>query len=402
MKTGDTMKVGVIGYGSRMHDVLRYLCKLHHEVSVAAIVDPRQEEIVAHNKTLSETRLLENFGKNYSDIVFYDTVDEMLDTAGVDGVLIGTRCNTHTDLAIQAMKWNLPLFLEKPVCTSIDQVRALYKASLDYKSEAVVSFPLRMSLTVRRTRELIEAGEIGKVHQIQAVYHVAGGAGYFSRHYRDFEETGGLWLQKATHDLDYMAYVVGSRPTRVASMHSVHQVFGGDKPAGLTCDRCDEFETCPESPFFNYLQRAGGDVMGKRDTLCVFGEDVGRLEDHGSCILEYENGAQGSYSQNFYIRNRHARGATVIGYDGNIYFDFGEGKVILTKHHSPEVHTIEVGGVDGHGGGDSFLASNFMGIMRGTEGSKAPLLSGIESAYLCLLCRESAERGEFLPVQPLA
>ena len=94
------MRLGVVGYGSRMHHVLRYLCKLHHEASVVAIVDPREEEIRQRDEDLTETRLIENYGADYKNIVYYKTIQEMLDTAEVDGVLIATRCNTHTDIAI--------------------------------------------------------------------------------------------------------------------------------------------------------------------------------------------------------------------------------------------------------------------------------------------------------------
>ncbi|NRA36862.1 MAG: Gfo/Idh/MocA family oxidoreductase [Planctomycetes bacterium] len=395
------MRLGVVGYGSRMHHVLRYLCKLHHEASVVAIVDPREEEIRQRDEDLTETRLIENYGADYKNIVYYKTIQEMLDTAEVDGVLIGTRCNTHTDIAIEVMKKNIPIFLEKPVCTTVEQVQALYQASLEYKSQAVISFPLRMSTFAQKTRQLIESGIIGKVRQVEAINHVTYGAGYFHGHYRDFEETGGLWLQKATHDLDVVSYLLDSRPKTVAAMHSVNQVYGGDKPAGLTCNKCPEKETCKESPFYDYFSRSGADVMGG-DRLCVFGEEVGELEDHCQAMIQYECGAQVSFVQNFYIRKTPRRGVRVIGYDGHIEFDYYKSEIIHVNHHTRETNIIKISDADAHGGGDPYLANNFIHIMRGDEDSKSPLLAGIESAYLCLLCRESAEKQEFLQVPALA
>jgi predicted dehydrogenase len=395
------LRVGVVGYGSRLHHVLRYMCKLHHEVQVVAIVDPRAEDIRSQNEKLTETRLTENFGSEYKNIQYYGTIADMVESVELDGLMIGTRCNTHTELAIEAMKTQLPIFLEKPVSTTMAQIEQLYRSSRDYKNEMVVSFPLKMSIFAQKTRQLIEDGVIGKVRHVEAVNHVCYGTTYFHNHYRDFEETGGLWLQKATHDLDVVSFLLNSRPKRVAAMHSVNKVFGGDVKAGMTCGECEKFETCPESPFFDYYHRSGDDVMGNKDKLCAFGEDVGTLEDHGLTLIEYENGAQVSYNQNFYIRNKPKRGVSLIGYEGNIEFDYYTAEIVITPHHSRERQVIKVEHTDDHGGGDPILVNNFVHLMRGTQSSKSPLMAGIESAYLCLLCRESAETGAFASVPEL-
>lgn len=396
--TQKKIKLGVIGYGSRIYHVLRYLCKLHHEASVVAIVDPRVEEIKEKMATEGETRLIENLGKDYKNLQFFDSLEEMMNQSEVDGLLIGTRCNTHTDLAIEAMKYQIPLFLEKPVSTTVDQVKRLHQASKSYKSEAVISFPLRMSRFAKKSKDLVDAGEIGKVLQIEAYNHVTYGSVYFHEHYRDFEETGGLWLQKATHDLDVISYILSSRAKSVAAMHTVHKVFGGNKPKGLTCDQCDQFETCPESPFFDYYHRSGDDVMGDTKQLCAFGEDVGNLEDQGSALIEYECGTQVSYTQNFYVKNKPARGLRIFGEKGLIEFDYYTAEIHHTPFHSRDRNTIKVEHSDSHGGGDPLLAHNFIQVIRGEEKSKAPLKAGIESAYLCLYCRESADKRSFLEV----
>ena len=196
------IQLGVVGYGERMHHVLRYLCKLHHEASVVGIVDPRESEIHERDASLTETRLQENYGPDFKNLQFFSSLKEMLGTVQIDGLLIGTNCNTHTDIAIEAMSYQLPIFLEKPVSITTEQVQRLYEASLSYQQEAVISFPLRMSLFVQKARELVSSNTLGRVLQVEAYNHVTYGSNYFSGHYRDFEETGGLWLQKATHDLD--------------------------------------------------------------------------------------------------------------------------------------------------------------------------------------------------------
>ncbi len=49
----------------------------------------------------------------------------MLAKEDLDGIIIGTRCSLHTPLAIKAMERGVPIFLEKPVYISMEQVQAL-------------------------------------------------------------------------------------------------------------------------------------------------------------------------------------------------------------------------------------------------------------------------------------
>ncbi len=158
-----------IGVGFRVENVFLYPLPLSPPGPGGAVFDPREKEIREGDGALTPTRLTENYGSGYKTIVYYDSVAAMMEKAEVDEVMIGTRCNTHTQIAIEVMKYNIPIFLEKPVCTTMAQARALYQASLTYTSQAVISFPLRMSAFPQKTRELIDAGAPGAVRQIEAV-----------------------------------------------------------------------------------------------------------------------------------------------------------------------------------------------------------------------------------------
>src|SRR5438045_2774069 len=90
----------------------------------------------------------------------------------------------------------------------------------------------------RQGRRAYASGALGTVEQVQAVNNVPFYAGgYYHGWMRDDEETGGLWLQKATHDFDYINALVGQRPVRITAMES-KTVFRGEMPAGLHCVDC--------------------------------------------------------------------------------------------------------------------------------------------------------------------
>ena len=49
----------------------------------------------------------------------------MLEKEALDGVCIGTRCSTHTHYALMVASKGIPMFLEKPVCTTYEDLDRL-------------------------------------------------------------------------------------------------------------------------------------------------------------------------------------------------------------------------------------------------------------------------------------
>jgi predicted dehydrogenase len=386
------IRLGVIGFGGRMSGVVNHVLKeVDSSVRVVGIVDPNEEAV--------RGRLAE---EDRGDAVFYPTLDEMVKKGKLDALTIGTRCHMHTPFAIQAAGYDLPLYLEKPVAISMEQATALEAAFEGSRCEVVVSFPLRVSPLCELARAYLDDGAVGKPNHILGVNYVPYGTGYFDSQYREFDITQGLFLQKATHDFDYMSYLMDSPIVQVAAMASRGQVFGGDKPARLTCAQCDETRTCLESPYNRKRNLSGGRVD---DHPCLFGEDIGSPEtgmneDCSSALLEFASGAVGVYTQVFYTRrDAGTRGATVSGYLGTVGFDWYTNLLKRVRHHQPFSETVKAAEGMSHFGGDLELAYNFLDIIHGQAGSKTPITTGVQSAYACLAAKESAEQGRYVEVR---
>jgi predicted dehydrogenase len=370
------MKLGIIGYGKRIQSVIRSIQKEDPDCIVTAIADIR-DDIVTEREGLEPIRL-------------YKTPEEMLSAEKLDGVLIGTRCSLHTEMALKVLPTGIPLFLEKPVATNMEDLRRLKAGYESGKSDVMVSFPLRAASIVQLVKEIIDSGKIGTVEHVQAVNNVPYGGVYFHHWYRDENETGGLFLQKATHDFDYINYVLGIRPVEISAMTS-KQIFKGTKPAGLKCADCDEKFTCTES------QVKGPEKRGWE--YCSFAEDTGN-EDSGSALIRYETGMHVSYSQNFFARRKAAaRGATFIGYKGTVQFDFYQNEVKVIMHHTPRIETHTFDSAEGHFGGDAYLARGFIAMMKGEAKSPSPLEAGLLSALMCIKAKQSAETRTFQQVE---
>ncbi|CAH1201781.1 Inositol 2-dehydrogenase/D-chiro-inositol 3-dehydrogenase [Paenibacillus allorhizoplanae] len=371
------MKIGVIGYGLRISHVIKEVLKADADCRIEAIVDVRKDQIKA--------KLLE---QGWDHIKYYDTPEQMLETEQLDGAMIGTRCNLHTTMGLKVLQHDLPLYIEKPVATNYEDLLRLKQGYEASKSPAVVSFPLRVTSIVELVKEIIQSGKIGTVEHVQAINNVPYGRVYFQSWYRNEVETGGLFLQKATHDLDYIQAILGQRPITVCAMTS-KQIFKGNKSAGLKCVDCEDNRTCLESTVHSE------EVLDPTWQYCCYAEDTGN-EDSGSALFQYESGMHMSYSQNFFIRKgAAARGARFMGYKGTVDFDFYTGIVKVHMHHTARVETYEIGAGSNHFGGDEKLARNFTEIMKKTASSISTLDDGLMSALMCIKAQESAKTGTF-------
>ena len=135
------------------------------------------------------------------------------------------------------------------------------------------------------------------------------------------------------------------------------------------------------------------------DDQRMFAESI-KNEDSGNAILEFENGVQASYSQNFFARGAAgARGARLFGYKGTVEFDWYTDEVRVFMHHTPRLETIRFDSAAlSHGGGDRELVYDFLQIVQGKGVSRSPIEAGIISALTCLKARESAQTRQFREV----
>lgn len=342
-----TLRIAAVGLGERAAWMLALMSRAEPTFQLAAVVDPDRAQV--------EQRIAQQEVRSAQAIAWFDDLESFLHRgADVDALIIGTRCHLHAPLASTLASLSLALFLEKPVAISWAQLEALRQAFDGRDDRVVVSFPLRRTPLYETAQDVVRSGRLGRVNQIQAVNYVPYGNVYVDRWYRDYASTGGLWLQKATHDFDYIHALTGSVPTRVTAMNS--QV--------------------------------------------VWREPV-KHQDAGSAIVQYADGSHAAYSQNFISRRAAARrGATVTGEEGTLRFDWYSKKIEVFDHQQDRTDTIEVKAEGGHDGGDQNLARNFLDVVLGRTPSLTPLSDGLMSAATCLAARDAAFEGKTQAIPP--
>ena len=379
-----TKNIGFIGYGLRSRTMMKAFAAIEADIRVRVITDPRAEQI--RTETADDAR--------FADTIYVENADALLKQGGLDGVFVGTRCSLHADFAAKVLDSGIPLYLEKPVCINEAQYASLRAAAEGKTDRAVVSFPLRVSPLVQEMKRIVDSGLIGKLTMVQAINNVPYGSVYYHSWYRDPQETGGLFLQKATHDVDYIAYLTGETPVdafaRTAKLH-----YKGSKPAGLHCPDCAEYFTCRESSYVvKHILKE--EVTGD---ACCFAVDTGN-EDGASAIFTLPGGAIVSYSQNFVVKKGAARrGCRLVGTDASVEFDFYTGEIREDRYDLPQTVThVFRADAHSHFGGDEALALEFMGLMNGKK-PESDLLAGLNSAAVCLAAKRSSESGWLEPVR---
>ena len=126
--------------------------------------------------------------------------------ASVDAVVIATRHDSHAALVVQALEAGKPVFVEKPLCLTLDELAAIEAAYARAKRPMLmVGFNRRFAPHVQQIKTLL-AGT-GPKSFVMTV-----NAGTLARDHwtRDREIGGGRIVGEACHFIDLLRYLAGS------------------------------------------------------------------------------------------------------------------------------------------------------------------------------------------------
>jgi predicted dehydrogenase len=127
--------------------------------------------------------------------------------SGVQGVVIATPAETHFDLTAQALEAGKDVMVEKPLALTYEQGARLVRLAGERERILMVGHVLEYHPAVVRLVELVQAGELGKVHYI---YSNRLSLGKVRR------EENILW-SFAPHDVAVILRLMGSMPFQVTA-----------------------------------------------------------------------------------------------------------------------------------------------------------------------------------------
>lgn len=199
------LRVGVIGTGMMGCEHLRNLMGLDG-VHIAAYSDPNEEPRAWARLTLADRadRAAE----------FVDHRD-LLASGLVDAVIVASPNFTHKSLLDDVFSADVPVLVEKPMCTTVEDCLSVVSAQERRRAITWVGLEYRYMAPIAALLDQVRGGAVGTLRMFAIREHrfpflvKVGNWNRFSRN------TGGTLVEKCCHFFDLMNLATGSRPVRV-------------------------------------------------------------------------------------------------------------------------------------------------------------------------------------------
>jgi predicted dehydrogenase len=152
----DTVRIGVIGAGRRMKDLLDAADKIgsYQIVAVSDVYGPNRDLVMERSKGLATTHL------DYREVLEKD----------VDAVFIAAPDHWHVRMAVEALAAGKDVYLEKPVTHSIEEGATLTRAVRSSKQILQCGMQQRSWTHFRDAVDLIQADSLGRVVQVRTYW----------------------------------------------------------------------------------------------------------------------------------------------------------------------------------------------------------------------------------------
>lgn len=143
----------------------------------------------------------------YPSIKTFNSYIEIMHDKNVDAVVIATPAVTHYTIAKEFLSSGKDVFVEKPLSINVEEAAELTKLAETKKKILMVGHLLEYHPGILKLKELIDEGELGKIHYI---YSNRLNLGKFRR------EENILW-SFAPHDISVMLTLLGEMPLSVSA-----------------------------------------------------------------------------------------------------------------------------------------------------------------------------------------
>ena len=164
------------------------------------------------------------------------SVEQLIDSSELDALLIATPNYQHGEQLLQIFaKSKLPILVEKPLVTQIEQVKLIQQAASEHPAPVWVGMEYRFMPPLVNFREQLEAGAIGEMASLSIREHrfpFLKKVGNWNRFNRN---SGGTLVEKCCHFFDLMRLLVADEPIRIMASagqncNHLDEVYQGESP----------------------------------------------------------------------------------------------------------------------------------------------------------------------------
>jgi len=184
MQNNKKVKVAVVGCGNWGENLVRNFAELGN---LAAISDPNMEHV---------GKLAHDYG------VPIHSLEEILQSQQIDGVVIATPAELHSEIARKSLQAGKHVFVEKPLALDCQKAEELCAMAMDRNCILMVGHLLQYHPAFLSLKDIVEKGQLGVM---QYIYSNRLNLGKIRR------EENILW-SFAPHDISMILSLVGIEP----------------------------------------------------------------------------------------------------------------------------------------------------------------------------------------------
>lgn len=186
---GDPVKVGIIGFGIRGEQLCRalgyatdeWVAAMEEETALAKAEgrpftaledfrnqDPLNVQIVGICDIFDAMaeKAINSFSTDEYRLKRYTTYQDMISSGDVEAVVIATPDHWHAPIAMEALRNNVHVYVEKPMTHNLSETYELRDVALASKAIMQVGHQHRQTLSFKTAQDIIDKGILGHVSLI--------------------------------------------------------------------------------------------------------------------------------------------------------------------------------------------------------------------------------------------
>ncbi|MFD1037216.1 Gfo/Idh/MocA family protein [Virgibacillus byunsanensis] len=401
------IKAALLGAGNRgMFAYGSYALDRPNEIQFVAIAEPNTKK----REKFAETHGIEE------DMQFSNWEDLLDNPKLCDVLLVCTQDRNHYEPTMKALDIGYDILLEKPMSPNPSETLEMAEKAHQCNQILTVCHVLRYSTFFSELKSIIDDNKIGDIMSIQwnenvGYYHQA--HSFVRGNWRNSTESSSMILQKCSHDMDMLQWLIGEQCTKVSSFGSLSYFNEDNAPEGSTercTDGCAVEHECPYSAlkwYHNEKTTWPVNVVELTPDLdmrlkaikegpygrCVYRSD-NNVVDHQVANLLFENGVTVAFTMSAFTKEQ-GRTFQLMGTKGEIIGSTTKNEITI-KYFSGKEEVISPAQVQGgHGGADTMIMRDFVKqINDKTYKSKTSAMESAKSHLIAFAAEESRLSGE--------
>ena len=196
---------------------------------------------VPHSQLMAVMRrdeaLLRDYALRHQVPQTFTNALELIHHPSIDAIYIATPPDVHEIYAIEAMRANKFVYVEKPMATTVLACEHMLQVANEVNGKLTIAHYRRQLPLFLKVKELLDQGAIGKISEVKIIMHKkAGPKTYYENNWRvnKARAGGGLFYDLAPHQLDLVFYFFGKAlnyhgsATNVSGLYSVEDTVKGE------------------------------------------------------------------------------------------------------------------------------------------------------------------------------